>query len=172
MSDNTDVLGKAVSVSLKDLRGEEVNAAILALHETIGTSLIASIIQTGLLTHRTQITLDKWDEAIKSMKKAIASVPSPKLPKPPLPSNPPPPPSPTKKQSQQIPTPMDVDDPLDVDEPLDAPPKEEPKKPFEPFQETYIPSDLISEIYKYLDSISHGSFETCNKRLLIIWRKN
>ncbi|MCP4986431.1 MAG: hypothetical protein GY928_10325 [Colwellia sp.] len=80
MSEYTDVLGKALSYTLEGLRKEELEAAISGLHESVGTSILACAIQTGLLTIRTQLTLEEWDDAIDSMKKAIASAP-PVLPR-------------------------------------------------------------------------------------------
>ncbi len=142
-------LGKALSVNLKRLRDEELEAAIGALQQSLGAALMGSIIQAGLL----------FNEAPKSIKKAIRSVPLP-LP-PPLP----PPPSPPKNTITSPSEPMDVDG----DEPLDSP-KKENKPIFSPFHENYFPTDLISQIFTYLDSRSHGNLETCNKRLLIISR--
>ncbi len=169
MSENTDVLGKALSYTLEGLRKEELDAAILGLHKSVGTSSLACVIHTGLLTIRTKLTLEEWDDAIKSMKKGIASVP-PVVPPPKLSSVP--------QFSNSIPLHSNsslnsaMSTPMDVDEPLEKTPKKKEcaKIAFQPLSEMVTPKDLISKFFTYLDAGSHAALETCNKLLLIISR--
>ncbi len=41
---------------------------------------------------------------------------------------------------------------------------------FHPFHPDYLPNELISKLFSFLDNKSHGDLETCNKRMLIISR--
>ncbi len=148
MSADTDALGKAMGLSLRDYSGPELQAAFTAIHETLGTSLVANILQSGLLAVRNHITLEEWDASSKAIRKAIKSISVDKKPTPP------------KKQPKA--TPMDVDEPQSLDI--------QPIRIFEPFHPDYIPSELVSNIFTFMDAKSHGEFETCNKRLLIISR--
>ncbi len=164
MASDTDVLGKAVSVNLRGLRDDELSAAIEAIQKVVGTSFMVCVIQSGLLSLRHQITVEKWEALIKSSEKAIATVPPPPKPSP-IPS------PPSKSPSLRSPQPMDVDE--TSPSPKDSkPPKTIKKEPiiFQPFDDNYTPKDLVSQIYPYLDYKSHGALETCNKRLLIISR--
>ncbi len=162
MSHATDVLGKAVSVDLEDLRYDELSAAICALQKTMGIALMATIIKNGLLLTRRKITLEKWDDALKSMKKAIKSVPPP-------PKKPSPPPSPKSPPPQRLAEPKDVDESI-PSPPRSPSPSSQPKQVINFFDDDYLPTELVSKIFTYLVSRSHGSFETCNERLLIISR--
>ncbi len=167
MSHATDVLGKAVSVDLDDLRYDELSAAICALQKVMGVTLMTNIIKNGLLLTRRKITLGKWDDALKSMKKAIKSVPPP-----PKKESPPPSLKSTSPRPRLLAEPMDVDEavppsPL-CESPKSPPPSPKPIVHF--FDDGYFPTELISKLFTYLDSRSHGYLENCNKRLLIISR--
>ncbi len=144
MSDQTDVLGKALCANLNNVRRpEELEEAVSGLQAVIGAPLTASIMQTGLLVRRTEISLENWDSILSGMKKAV-----------------PPPPAP-KNESKES---------MDADEELNSIPKAAPKVSLTPFNEDYMPTELIIDMFHFLDSRSHGSFETCNKRLSVISR--
>ncbi len=70
MSADTDALGKCLSLGLCSLEKETVLAACSALQESLGFSTLAKIIHCGILSIRSQLTIEDLEKARKAINQA------------------------------------------------------------------------------------------------------
>ncbi len=73
MSEETDALGKALSLNLKGLSRKELLAAVTGIQKAVGSDFVANIFSHGFLAMRAKITSEEWEASRKSIQKAIKS---------------------------------------------------------------------------------------------------